>query len=408
MRVCLVRCPSPFLIDERAFPPLGLLAVAGGLCQQGHEVTVYDRDLDEMPLDFDYYGFGPTAPEYPWAVSMLERIKAVRPQARVVLGGPHATLSYARCRDDGFDCIVVGDGEIAAEEAFLSDRKLIFAESRPLDSYPLPARHLIDLHNYRFTLNDLPATTIMGSRGCPFHCGFCCKNHSNVRLCSAQRVIQEIQEVEALGFRAIAFPEDIFILNKFRTEAVCKYLKERGIIWRCLVRADLVVKYGSEFLKMMVSSGCVGVGLGVESGSETILQNIQKGESIATMKEAIRMIKAEGLYVKAFFIVGLPGESPLTLIETDQFLSEVKLDDIDCKIFQPYPGSPIFDHKEQYDIQWEDIPLENTFYKGRPAEYYGKISTSTLTTQQIVDAWKYFEETYKDWSKAERGIMCQT
>jgi radical SAM superfamily enzyme YgiQ (UPF0313 family) len=119
------------------------------------------------------------------------------------------------------------------------------------------------------------------------------------------------------------------------------------------------------------------------------------------------MLKARGLFVKGFFIVGLPGESEQTLAETEAFLKEVKLNDIDCKIFQPYRGSPIYDHKERYDIHWEPMPLEYTFYKGRPGEYYGNISTSSLSKERIVAAWEHFEQNYKDWSFAEEGVMCE-
>ena len=83
----------------------------------------------------------------------------------------------------------------------------------------------------------------------------------------------------------------------------------------------------------------------------------------------------------------------------------MQLDDIDCKIFQPYPGSPIYDHKERYDIDWDAIPLEYTFYKGRPGEYYGNVRTSALSSERIVEAWKYFESTYKDWSNAIECTM---
>jgi radical SAM superfamily enzyme YgiQ (UPF0313 family) len=408
MKVCLVRCPSAFLIDERAFPPLGLMSVGAGLRKQGHEVVIYDGELFNLPLDYSYYGFGPTSPEYPYAVEAMQRIHDNNPNSRVILGGPHATLTYWNCATDGWDCIVVGDGEIAAEQAFLSKDHLIFAEKEPLDSYPFADRSLVDLSRYHFEMNGVSTTTLMSSRGCPFSCGFCCKNHTNVRMRGPNSVIQEIKVLERLGFRGIAFPEDIFILSRSRTQIVCDCLKRRGIIWRCLVRADLVVRYGDKFLETMKDSGCVGVGIGIESGSDTILKAIGKGESISTMVDAVRMIQRAGIYIKGFFIVGLPGENEVTLAETDNFLREAKLDDIDCKIFQPYPGSPIYDHKERYDIQWEDTPLENTFYKGRPAEYHGNISTSRLTTQQIVDAWKYFEITYKNWDLVPGGLPCET
>lgn len=405
MRICLVRCPSAFLIDERSFPPLGLLAVGAGLKQRGHDVTVFDGEMDELPLDFDYYGFGPTSPEYPHALGCMQRIREVNPDARIIIGGPHAILNYLHITQDGWDCIVVGDGEFAAEEAFAGLRSLIFAEPKPLDEYPIPDRTLVNLWNYHFKLKDRPATTVMGSRGCPNRCGFCAKNETRVRLCSAPRLIEEIQVLESMGWDALAFPEDIFILNKARTAAVCDYMRQQGIIWRCLVRADLVVKYGIDFLRMMVASGCVGVGLGVESGSDRILEIIHKGENVDTMRCAIRMLKKAGMYVKAFFIVGLPGESEQTLAETEAFLRETQLDDIDIKIFQPYPGSPIFDKKERYDIDWDAIPLEYTFYKGRPGEYYGNIRTSALTSDRIVEAWKYLEGTYKDWTNTIERVM---
>lgn len=408
MTICLVRCPSPFLIDERAFPPLGLMAVGAGLKRQGHSVVVFDGDLQDLPLDYPYYGFGPTAPEYPSALDCAHQIKDSNPEAKIVLGGAHATLNYELCQGQGFDSMVVGDGEEAAEEAFFGDRRVVFAESKPLDEYPIPDRSLVDIKAYRFKLYDRPATTIMGSRGCPFHCGFCCKNHDRVRLNSAERLITEIDLLHYdYGYDALAFPEDIFILNKKRTEVVAEHLHKRGIIWRCLVRADLVVKYGMDFLKMMKRYGCVGVGIGVESGSDRILQIIQKGESSSVIMQAIKMLKSAGIYTKGFFILGLPGESEESLTETDAFLKEAGLDDIDCKIFQPYPGSPIYDYKERYDIHWESVPLEYTFYKGAPGEYYGNISTSNLSKERIVEMWEHIEGTYKDWESTLEGVMCQ-
>jgi len=408
MTICLVRCPSPFLIDERAFPPLGLMAVGAGLKEAGQDVVIYDGDMQDLPLDYDYYGFGPTSPEYPHALDCLHRIKESNPSARGVLGGPHATLLYGLCQMDGWDSIVVGDGEWAAMEAFYGDEKIIHAVEYPLDDYPIPDRTLVDIKSYRFRLHDRSATTVMGSRGCPFRCAFCCKNHNRVRLSSAERMIEEIDILHRqFGYNAIAFPEDIFILNKDRTVKVCKYLKEKGIIWRCLLRADLVVKYGDDFIEMMVDSGCVGVGMGIESGSNTILKNINKGETVEQMYEAVTMLKAHRMFIKGFFIIGLPGESKETLAETDQFLRRAQLDDIDAKIFQPYPASPIGNHPEKYDIQGESMPLEYTFYKGMPGEYYGNVSTSTLSSDQIVVAWKYFEETYKDWSDTNLGILCR-
>jgi radical SAM superfamily enzyme YgiQ (UPF0313 family) len=379
------------------------MAVGAGLKQDGHDVVIYDGEIEQLPLDYSHYGFGPTSPEYPHALDCLHRIKEVNSPARVVIGGPHVTLS----RDRGdFDSMVIGDGELAAHAAFFGDVSEVVAPDIPLDLYPIPDRSLVDIKSYRFQLHDRPATTVMGSRGCPFQCAFCCKNHNRVRLNSAERMIEEIGMLhDQFGYNAIAFPEDIFILDKRRTAEVCKFLKRKGIIWRCLVRADLILRYDQGFIDMMVDSGCVGVGLGIESGSNTILKNINKSETAEQMRDAVALLKSRGMFVKGFFIVGLPGENEDTLEETDRFLREAQLDDIDCKIYQPYPSSPICDNPEQYDVQWEATPLEYTYYKGVPGEYYGNISTSALTNERIVEAWTYFEKTYKDWANTIEGTM---
>jgi len=389
MKICLIRCPSPFLIEDKAFPPLGLLSVGTSLKLQGHDVTIWDKE--DLPDGFDYYGIGPTTPEYAYALYAKE----FTPHKKFVIGGPYATLNAQTCVDDGFDCVVVGDGDIVASEAFEGDQRVIKAEDRPLDEYPMIDRSLIDIKSYENHLNGRLVTTIVTSKGCPYSCGFCCKNHCSVRLRSAEKVIEEVEYLHSLGYRALMYSEDIFILDRKRAEAVFKRMKELEIISRCLVRADIVVKYGAEFLEMMRDSGCVEVGMGIESGSDTILKNANKRESVSTIKKAILMLKDSGIRVKGFFIVGLPGESLETLRETRDFLDEMKLDDIDCKIFQPYPGSPIFDNKENYDIDWDDIPLEDMFYKGRPGEYFGTIRTSSLTTEQIYNEWVDMEATYK-------------
>ena len=394
MKICLVRCPSPFLIDDKVFPPLGLMSVGTVLKKGGHDVTIADGFLPY----FDFYGFGPTTPEYPFAKLCLSVIKKYNPKARVIIGGAHATLNPKLCLKDGFDCVVTEDGEPAVEEAFFGHSSLVVGgEDHSLDDYPIIDRAIIDLKRYIGHLNGKPVTTLVTSQGCPFKCAFCCKNYKKVRFRSVSKVIEEIEMLHYdFGYEALAFPEDLFILNRERTETICACLKDLGITWRCLVRADLVVKYGSSFMKMMADSGCIDASMGIESGSDKILANIDKCETTATMRTAIQMIKDVGIKAKGFIILGLPGETRQTLAETDAFLNEVKLDGVDVKIYQPYPGTPIWDNHSSYDIQWNyDDGYENMFYKGRLGDYRGSLRTSSLTTEQIVKAWIELESTYK-------------
>ena len=396
MKVCLIRCPSPFLINDRLFPPLGLMAVGTALKERGHDVTIYDGFICNLPArEFEYYGFGPTTPEYFYAKLMRDIIREYNPKAKIVIGGAHATLNPDMCMDEGWDCTVVGDGEMMAERAFLNDRPTQIARERNLDDYSIPDRGLIDMGKYKYSLNGIPATTMVTSKGCPYHCAFCCKNHGKVRMRSAEKVSEEIRYLYNLGYKAIAFPDDIFILDRRRTEKVFRTLMAFGISWRCLVRADLLLKYGTDFTESMARSGCIEVGMGIESGSEKILKTINKGEKVETIKEAIWMLKSSGIRVKGFFIVGLPGESNETLNETRRFLDEMKLDDIDVKIYQPFPFSPIWENRTKYDIQWDAQDLKDMFYKGRPGEYRGSVRTAALTNDEIVSAWIDMEAKYK-------------
>jgi radical SAM superfamily enzyme YgiQ (UPF0313 family) len=200
---------------------------------------------------------------------------------------------------------------------------------------------------------------------------------------------------DEFNYRALSFPEDIFILNRERTEKIATHLWSRGIIWRCLVRADVLLKYGKSFLHGMVLSGCVEMALGIESGSNAILSTIHKGETSETILAAIESIKAAGIRVKGYVIVGLPGENEQTLQETEKFLDVAKLDELQVQVYQPYPGSRIYEYPDEYDVRWEKEHLEDTFFKGRVGDYRGHISTSSLTTEQIVAAMRRMEDRYR-------------
>ena len=400
MKICLVRCPSPFLVDEYCLPPLGLMAVGTALKQAGHEVTIHDGPMEYLPMDYLYYGFGPTIAEYTSALSMKKRIWEENPYARIVIGGPHATVNLETCVSDGFDCVVHGDGEFVVEKAFFGDDRILYSEEHPLDDYPIIDRSLLDIRKYRFLVDGRPSTTMMTSQGCPYKCAFCSKNYSSVRFRSPESVRKELDILHYdFGFTAVAFPEDLFILDKKRTEAICGYLKELDMYWRCLVRGDTVVRHGEAFIKMMADSGCRAVGIGVESGSDKILSTINKGENASTISKAIRMLKGNGMAVKGFFILGLPGETYETLEETRRFLETEKLDDVDIKIYQPYPGTPIWRDKGKYDIDWTATnDYGDMYYKGRHGEYKGSVRTSALTTEQIYKAWVDMEREFKKYA----------
>ena len=351
-RICLIRCPSPFLIEDKVFPPLGLLAVGTVWAEEGHEVLVYDGPPEGVPKGYDRYGLGPTTPEFPVAQEIAKGL-----DGEVVFGGPHVGwyLDY-------------GDAIID--------------------------RSLVDIKSYKYYIDGKLATTVVTAVGCPYKCAFCSKGPAF----KAREVGLVIREIEMLrrdfGYEALMFFDDTFVLSRERVLELCACLRALGIVWRCFVRADLVLKHGEGLLRIMKDSGCVEVGMGIESGSDKILAGIDKGETSGQIRRAVEMLRRAGIRVKGFLIVGLPGESMETLDETRSFLDQAKLDCADFTVFKPYPGSPIWQHRDDYDISWGEVECSEMFYKGKPGEYKSLVRTAALTADEIVAARNGLEAEY--------------
>ena len=209
--VCLIIPPSIFLLDERVFTSLGLLKVAASLEAAGHPVEVLDLSGISNYEDAvtthvsqskaEWYGLTATTPQMPAAARVLKAIRSTKPEAKVIFGGPHPTLVAAAYKremklnqpgraekafkqmTDLFDTVVAGDGEHAIFEALKGDRKFIDADNfkdtslfltdASLEKTPYPARHLVDLNSYKYTIDGVRSTSVIAQLGCPFGCGFC-------------------------------------------------------------------------------------------------------------------------------------------------------------------------------------------------------------------------------------------
>lgn len=422
MNVCLVNPPSPFLLDDRVFPPLGLLQVASVLEEQGHEVEVADLGgrsdylnvmVSMIEKGFDLFGVTATTPQFPMAIDVLDLIRQMDPTKRVILGGPHATVAPESC--SMFDCVVMGDGEESVLEAILpgSPQRIDNAStvSKGQLRWHWPARHLIDMNSYQYALRGMRGTSMMLSQGCPYSCSFCCGRlvpyYRRVRVRDVDDVVKEMESlIETYGIRAVmCFDDEINLLNEPLLE-FCHKIKPLGMKFRAFVKANLFTDRQAE---AMAEAGFVDVCTGVESGDDRILGVINKQTTRLINKNFVDIARRHGMRSKAFCSLGHPGENYESAMNLKDWLLWARPDDFDVTVISVYPGTPLWaerqfveevngtrvcrytrqskNRKEQgATLFFEEVNYAETFmfYKGRPKEYISHVWTPDLTKTDLV------------------------
>lgn len=445
--VCLIIPPSAFLLDERVFMSLGILKVAAVLEAAGVPVEVLDLSGVENYLDVvgdhladsraDVFGLTATTPQMPAANRIREWLRALRPGARLILGGPHATLVHAAWRMErqsgragraarafaglraAYDVLVAGDGEAAIFEALAEapaavidaddPKSALFLDNDRLTRLPFPARHLVDVDSYHYTIDGERALSLIAQLGCPFGCGFCGGRLSpflrRVRMRSAESVVAEVAELRArYGVRGFMLYDDELNVNPGMLDLMqrlARLQEEHGEAFRLrgFIKAQL---FTAEQAEAMRRAGFRWILVGFESGSERILANIEKKAARADNSRCLQLAHAAGLKVKALMSAGHPGESPATLAETRDWLLENQPDDFDLSVITTYPGTPYFDeaaetapgvwtYTARNGDQLHSLEVDHTavaeYYKGVPGAYDSFVWTDALRRGELV-AWR--------------------
>ena len=401
LRIVLVNPPSPFLINEKVFPPLGLLTISSYIKSAGYKnITFLDlAGRKEIPeIEGDIFFFTATTPQVENAKDIMRKLRFRNKTARMVIGGPHATVKY----DDllSFDSVVQGEGEINTLKILdqYPNLKKIYLEDRieNLDNVLFPDRDIINIKEYakNYTLDGKQTTTYITSRGCSYgKCAFCCRMQKGVRYRSAKNIYEEVKMVkEKYGINGAMFFDDEFVSNKKRLKEFCRLIKPLKISWRCLARVSSI---DEKIVPIMRSAGCTEIALGIESADQDILKTVAKGTKVDKAKKAVRIIQRNDIKVKELFIIGLPGENEKSIEKVDKFVRSTKPDDVDFTVLSVYPGSAIYEKPHRYDINFN--PKCKANYKGIPGQYghICKISTSSLTFEQIVESRDKLEQKYK-------------
>ena len=422
MKILLINPPSPFLLDDRVFPTLGILQVASVLEKSSHTVEVldlagvedYENAVKNIVKNYDVFGLTATTPQFPMAVGILRTIRQIDPTKRVILGGPHATVMPDSC--GMFDCIVRGDGERVVLQAIESSAPHILDEAMSTVKGELawawPARHLIDMASYKFSMNGLPGTSMMLSQGCPYNCSFCCGRnipyYRRVRSRNVDDVVAEMRDLmDGYGIQAVmAFDDEVNLLNEPLLE-FCSKIKPLGMKFRAFVKANLFNDIQAD---AMAHAGFVEVCTGVESGDDRILGIINKQTNRAINKRFVDIAHKHGMRAKAFCSLGHAGEDHTSAANLRSWLLETKPDDFDITVITVYPGTPIWDEREKVGVDDSgrtickytrkskrpeedgatlffdevDYAKEFAWYKGIPGQYVSHVWTPDLSKEDLV------------------------
>ncbi len=348
MRFLLINpfCP----ISEGPTPPLGVAFLAAVLEKAGIEVKVLDlvvtpfsEDLLVSLLDEfqpEIVGITSVTMTFPDAIRVVGEVKKLDPTILTVMGGPHVSFCATETLTQypELDLVVIGEGEETivevAEEvqqsqnwsrvkglAFRKGVEICLTPTRELvdvNTLPFPARHLFPLGRYRALNTAISMTT---SRGCPYRCIFCIGRKmvgAKVRYRNPQAVVDELAYLSTLGFPQVNISDDLFTAKKSHCITICDEIIRRNlkVAWTSFARVDTV---SLEVLQKMKSAGCTTISFGVESANTEILKTVKKGITLPKVIQAIKMCVEVGIEPHVSFILGLPGETPETLSETQAF-----------------------------------------------------------------------------------------
>ncbi|MCB1050762.1 MAG: B12-binding domain-containing radical SAM protein [Acidobacteria bacterium] len=398
---------------KEPFPPLGTLIAAGQLRQEGFEVDVFDAMVAAGPQDFKTH-LAQSKPEvvvffednFNWlskmclaemrqaCFEMLAEVKA-RGLWSVVVGSDASDFPELFLKA-GADYVIKGEGEWRLIELLKSRQTgpgvftlsdgLVFGSppEKPvhdLSRFALPAWDLVDLARYRaiWHQNGRPFTlNMMTTRGCPYRCNWCAKPIHGRRydIRPANQVVAEMQNLKAqYAVEAIWFSDDIFGLNKKWLASFCAGIQSAfgsdPVPYKIQIRADLIQEETADWL---ARSGCREAWMGVESGSQKILDAMDKDLNLTQIENATRLLKKNGIRPCFFLQFGYPGEEAQDIHATWQMVKRLKPEAIGISVAYPLPNTPFFEkvkdlieNQDHWQISGDMQPIFKATY---PRAFY--------------------------------------
>ncbi len=406
--------------QRKPYPPLATIQAASLLRENGYEVALFDTNFVEDPMELEekLANFSPDVlVVYDDGFNYLTKMCLTRMREaafkmielskseniNVFVSSSDSTDHFEQYLAKGADAVILGEAdetlrllvsaiankenyESAAGIAFKKDGSIVENAKRPvltdLTNLPLPAWDLVDIKPYQdaWSKHGYFSINIATTRGCPYKCNWCAKpiygNRYNSR--SPQHVVDEIKLIrEYFDFDHIWFCDDIFGLKPKWVQEFNEILNREKIVIRYKIqsRADLLLK--DDTIKSLADSGCDEVWIGAESGSQKILDAMDKGTSIQQIEECTALMKKHGIKPCFFLQFGYLGEEWEDIQATLQMLFKLMPHDIGVSVSYPLPGTKFYDivkSELSEKANWTDSDELLMMYKGTYSpDFYKKL-----------------------------------
>ena len=403
-RVLLIYPPSPVINREDRcqqptkellvippLPPTDLMYLASIAESCGFEAIIrdysqggdFEADLKEFQPNYLVANIAtPTFQSDMMAVKLAKEI--VSSICTIVKGAPFLTYNTNTIYENPFiDYVIMGEAELTLKDildgvpncdilgiCYRENFQPVKNDKRPfidnLDILPFPARHLVDNSIYKRPDNGKVQAVVKVARGCPFHCFFCLATSvsgAKVRTRSPENIVAELKEcVEKYNIKNFLFWSDIFNFNREWTLELCQKIIESGlkITWSSNTRADTM---DDEMAKMMYKSGCRLVSIGVESGSQKMLDNIGKKITLDDIRNTVKILKKNKIKIYNYFVIGLPWETEETVEETIKFAIELDSNFISFYTATPLPGTKYFAYAMLNKLVEGNLDFRSAYYE---------------------------------------------
>ena len=380
----------------RPYPPLGILYISSYLEANGYANAVFDSTFSNLAALKDH--IVKNKPDVigiytnlMTKLNVLRIIQFVRSESslvnvKLILGGPEVRNHKEKFLEHGADVIVFGEGEDTMLElvkffdssididlnsipgiAFKKNDSVIVTEERNLirdvNQLPFPGRKKIDLQLY-FDVwkqrHGISMVNVNTMRGCPYSCKWCSRAvyGSSYRRRSPKLVVDEIEWLKNnYKFDMIWFVDDVFTINHKWLKEFAEEVQSRKLVipYEIITRSDRV---NEEVLQLLQSSGCARVWIGAESGSQKIIDAMDRRVKVEQVRETIRMVKSYGMEAGTFIMLGYPGEDESDIKETLEHLKYSAPDQYTITVAYPIKGTPLYSEVE--NIFTEALPWETS------------------------------------------------